>query len=399
LSAVPELPAALDRRRMLLECLQAGLEAVDARRCVSAQLSAEPAAGEWYVVSIGKAAGSMLQGALDVLGDRVPGGIVVTMQGHWPQEVAGRGNVRVLEAAHPVPDERSLEAGEAVLDFVARLPKEAQVLFLISGGASSLVEALVPGVTLAELQQLNRRALASGLGIAEVNVRRRTVSRIKGGGLAAATGGRRSMALMVSDVPGNDPAVIGSGLLHAPDSGRTAEMQPVPYRIVADIHGACRAAGACATTHGLRARIARRRFTGSATLLGRRFAKALGAADDGTLLVWGGESTVRLPARPGRGGRNQHLALSAAIALAGRDDAALLAAGTDGIDGVTDDAGGLVDGDTCARGALEGLDPRECLNRADSGRFLDASGDLVCTGATLTNVGDLVLGIRAAPAT
>lgn len=398
MSAVPEQPAGLDPRRTLLACLEAGLEAVDARRCVREQLAAEPPGGEWFAVAIGKAAGTMLLGALDALGDRVHGGIVVTLPGHWPPEIARHGRVRVLESAHPVPDERSLVAGEALLERVASLPGEAQLLYLISGGASSLAEALVPGVTLAELQDLNRRALASGLGIAEVNARRRTLSRIKGGGLAAAAGGRRSLALMLSDVPGNDPALIGSGLLHAPGPARAASMPPVPFRIVADIGRACRAAAACATARGLHARIARRRFAGAAARLGTRFATALGTAGHGTVLVWGGESTVELPAQPGRGGRNQHLALSAAIALEGRGDVALLAAGTDGIDGATDDAGGLVDGGTCGRGEIEGLDPRECLANADSGRFLAAAGDLVCTGPTFTNVGDLVLGIRAVPA-
>lgn len=339
----------------------------------------------------------MLLGALDVLGDRVAEAIVVTMRGHWPGALASSRQVRILESAHPVPDERSLAAGAAIADFIAASPEEAQVLFLISGGASSLVEALIPGVTLADLRQLNLGALASGLGIAAVNARRRAVSRLKGGGLAAIAGTRRSMALMISDVPGNDPSVIGSGLLHASRSARGPAIAFIPYRIVADARTACRAAGACAASAGLRVRIARRRFAGSAGILGRRFAAASSAADDGTLLVWGGESTVRLPACPGRGGRNQHLALSAALALEGRDDVALLAAGTDGIDGATDDAGGLVDGDTCGRGALAGLDARDCLVRADSGTFLAASGDLVHTGPTLTNVGDLVLGIRRVP--
>jgi hydroxypyruvate reductase len=145
---------------------------------------------------------------------------------------------------------------------------------------------------------------------------------------------------------------------------------------------------------GLRARLGRRRFSGRAEVLGRRFARTLLQAEAGTLLAWGGESTVRLPASPGRGGRNQHLALSAAAVLAGHDSAWLLSAGTDGVDGDSCDAGALVDGGTCARGLDAGLDARDCLEQADSGRFLDASGDLVHTGPTLTNVGDLVLGLR-----
>lgn len=392
--AGPERRRGLDPRRLLLECLQAGLAAVDARLCVRRQLAAERLAGEWHVVAIGKAAGSMLEGVLDVLSDRASAGIVVTLPGYWPPAIGRCGRFRVLESAHPVPDARSLAAGEAVEAFVAGMPKEAQLLFLISGGASSLVEALVPGVGLAALQRLNFDALASGDGIEAVNARRRALSRLKGGGLAAIAGPRRALALMISDVPGNDPAIIGSGLLHAARPRRGVQVPQVPYRIVADVRQACRAASACAEMRGYCARVARSSFGGAADVLGRRFARAAGTSAPGTLLVWGGESTVRLPARPGCGGRNQHLALSAAIALAGRDDAWLLAAATDGVDGVTRDAGGLVDGGTCERGAIEGLDARDCLVRADSGRFLAAAGDLLCTGPTLTNVGDLVLGLR-----
>jgi len=351
--------------------------------------------GDWNVVAIGKAAGAMTQGVRDSLGDRLATAIVVTKPGHCPEPVVRDGRVRLLESAHPVPDERSLAAGRAVADFVSGLPGGAQVLFLISGGASSLVELLAPGVTLEELRDLNSRALGDGVGIGEINARRRALSSLKGGGLAVLAGRRRALALMISDVPRDDPAVIGSGLLHASGRERSRDIPVIPYRIVATVRQACRAAAQCAAARGLDVKIARRRFSGDAALVGRRFAGASEHAREGTLLVWGGESTVRLPAHPGVGGRNQHLALASAIAIAGTRDVALLAAGTDGTDGVTRDAGGLVDGATCERGADVGLDARACLARADAGTFLEAAGDLVHTGPTFTNVGDVVFGLRA----
>ncbi len=385
-------------RPLLLECLGAALAAVDARTCVARELAREPLPGDWRLVSVGKSAGAMAYGALDALGERLGEAIVVTKPGHCPAAVASDSRVRVLASTHPVPDEHSLAAGLAVADFVSRAPHDAQLLFLVSGGASSLVEWLADGVTLEDLQAMSSRALASGMGIGEINARRRALSRLKGGGLAVLAGRRRCHALMISDVPGDDPAVIGSGLLHAPDGVHPGGLPTIPYRIVANVRQACHAAARHALARGLEVREARRRFRGNAAILGSRFARAVQDAAQGSLLVWGGESTVRLPANPGSGGRNQHLALAAAIALAGNHETALLAAGTDGQDGAGDDAGGLVDGGSCARGLDAGLDAQACLAHADSGTFLEASGDLVYTGPTLTNVGDLVLGLKAGDA-
>lgn len=393
--AAPEPSWAGGARPLLLECLGAALAAVDARTCVGQALAREPLPGDWRVVAVGKAAGAMTLGAREVLGERMTDAIVVTRPGHVPADVASDERVRVIESAHPFPDGRSLAAGQAVADFVSGAPAGAQLLFLVSGGASSLVELLADGVTLEELQAVNSLALGSGIGIREINARRRALSRIKGGGLATLAGRRRCLALMISDVPGDDPTVIGSGLLHAARGSRAGGVPAIPYRIVANVRLACRAAARAGLARGLEVRMARRRFSGSAAILGSRFARAVNDAAEGSLCVWGGESNVRLPANPGSGGRNQHLALAAAIAMAGRSETTLLAAGTDGVDGGTDDAGGLVDGGTCARGLDAGLDARSYLARADSGTFLEAAGDLVHTGPTLTNVGDLVLGLKA----
>lgn len=404
-------------REILLDCFQAALDAVDGRRAVVRQLARERLEGDWQVLAIGKAAGSMTLGALEELGERLRQALVVTCPGHVPAELAGHGGLRVIESAHPRPDARSIVAGEAVAEFVAALPARAQVLVLVSGGASSLVELPVPGIELEDLRELNDWALGSGWPIEEINRLRRRVSRLKGGGLAALLGSRRVLSMMISDVPGDDPAVIGSGLLHrtfgvgseagelpprvrailsrvgkGPEPQRREGLE-VPCRIVATVGDACRAAGASAAARGLRVRAGDGTFSGDAATLGRRFAAKVLASAPRTFWAWGGESTVRLPSDPGRGGRNQHLALSAAMAIDGREDVWLLAAGTDGVDGGTEDAGAVVDGGSCARGRRAGLEPQDCLARADSGSFLEASGDLLHTGPTLGNVGDLVLGL------
>jgi hydroxypyruvate reductase len=227
---------------------------------------------------------------------------------------------------------------------------------------------------------------------------------------------------MISDVPGDDPRIIGSGLLHAsPDVPADApgvaalpaelrarldrvdsrpqagvDVPDVPVRVVASIGAACRAAAAAAREQGLQARLVRARIDGDAAELGARFVASLARQSPGVVQVRGGESTVRLPVSAGRGGRNQQLALAAALELERRGlrDARLLAAGTDGIDGASSDAGALVDAGTCQRGRAAGCDPGVSLERADSGTFLEAAGDLLHTGPTLTNVGDLVLGLR-----
>jgi hydroxypyruvate reductase len=386
---------------------------------VRRQLEREALDGRWHVVAIGKAAGAMTAGAFDTLGEQAVRALVVTGPGPASAiDVLENARVRVIESAHPRPDARSLMAGMAVVEFVAGLPRSARLLWLISGGASSLVEVLSPGITLEELQCVNGWLLGSGLGIAQINAVRRRLSRLKGGGLAELARPRPGLALMISDVPGDDPAVIGSGLLHrsrdrsalprtlpvevadvlarCPDPERGAA-PGVAARIVASNRHARAAARHRARTCGrLAVRVGRGEFAGDAADLGRTFARRVAAASSGTVWVWGGESTVVLPASPGRGGRNQQLALAAALEIAGEPGVTLLAAGTDGIDGSSGDAGAIVDDSTCARGAEAGLDAPSHLLRADSGTFLEECGDLLHTGPTNTNVGDLVLGLKEA---
>jgi len=387
------------RRRLLLELFRAGLDRVDGRSCVARALrdgaggGASPA-GIW-IAAVGKAASAMVLGAHDALGRSIQHVLLITKDDHVSAEarsLSGIGpTVEICESAHPLPDERSLEAGARLLRWVDELPAHAQPLFLISGGASSLVEVLEDGVTFADLAKINSQGMAEGVAIGELNARRARVSRIKGGRLAARLHGRQARALFISDVPGDDPSVIGSGLMGPAPGGDN-----VQRTIVASVHAAVDAVRGAAQGWGLRVGAPGRVFDGDAVRLAIRFAHEL-QLSQAQVCVWGGESTLELPANPGRGGRNQHLALAAARLMTGQPNLALLAAGTDGTDGPTEDAGGVVDGETVARISLGGLDADRCLVRADSNAALAASGDLVHTGPTGTNVGDLVIGLNLSP--
>lgn len=382
-----------DRRHaLLLDLLQAGLEAVEGRRCVREALLANPPAPRdtpVWAAAIGKAASSMALGAADALGESLQRVLVITKSGHLAPELLALPAVAAHESAHPVPDERSLAAGRRLIEWLDELPHAAAPLFLISGGASSLVEVLEPGVSLAQLEQLSADGLAAGVPIGELNARRARLSQIKGGRLAARLAGREALALFISDVPDDDPAVIGSGLLGPALGG--ADL--IERRIVASVDRAMEGVAAAALRQNLTVERVPQRFAGEATRLAARFTHEL--LIGGTQVrVWGGESTVSLPAPAGRGGRNQHLALAAARFLPEYPDLLLLAAGTDGTDGPTEDAGGLVDAETCARLALAGLEADDCLARADAGTALAAADALVRTGPTGTNVADLVIGLK-----
>jgi len=393
-------------RRRLLDLFQTGLAAVAGDRVTREALDAGRTRPV-HLLAVGKAAGSMAAGALQALGGQVERGLVVVPHGYPTEGLEG---LSVMTAGHPLPDADSLAAGAAARDFVAAVPPDHELLVLLSGGASALMEALPPGMTLDELRALNEWMLGSGLDIHAMNRIRQAVSRIKGGGLARCLRTPHAEVLLISDVPDDDPAAIGSGPFHAPLAGplpalpealgrwvrkdRVAGTLPaIPHRVIASVDHALAAIETAARRMGLSCRRVPGRFSGDAEALGRQFATDLRAAPP-QLWLAGGESSVRLPPHPGRGGRNQQLALAAATVLDGGADCALLAAGTDGRDGSTPDAGALVDGGTVARGRAAGLDPEAALAAADAGRFLEESGDLVHTGPTGTNVADLVLGLR-----
>lgn len=401
-------------RRDLLSIFQAALNSVHGARCVAAALRRRPLPrGRVHVIAIGKAARAMYDGAALAWGGCMAAGLIITKHGHGGPPLHARTPVRLIEAGHPLPDAASLLAGDALLRFLADAPADATLLFLICGGASSLVEALPPGLGLDELRRANAWLLGSGLDIHEVNAVRKALSCIKDGRLSRMLAGRQTLQLLISDVPGDAPGAIGSGLLvqggavrlpRVPDwlaawlermAPRSPDecFAPVDTAIVASATQAREAAARAARELGYEVHEHAEPVTGNTVEAGAALATQLLEAGPG-VHVWCGETTVRLPPRPGRGGRNQSLALSAARALAGQRNVWLLSGATDGTDGPGEDAGALVDGATCARGAADGFDAGDSLAHADAGTFLEASGDLLRTGPTGTNVMDLMLGLK-----
>lgn len=377
-------------RRILLELFDAGLRAVHGRDAVARALREH--GGPVTVMAIGKAASSMALGAHDALGPAIDATLVITKDGHVDPAVAQLPGTTILESAHPIPDERSLVAGAELQRWVERCDAGSHPVFLVSGGSSSLVESLRAGHTLADLRALNEQGLAAGLDIAALNSRRAALSKLKQGGVARLLDGRHATALFISDVPGDDPAVIGSGLL-----GRDGDRPDQVLRIVvASVDVAVNRIVQAAQASGLSLDARSHRFDGTAEDVAHEFVDALRSTTaDG--LVWGGESTVRLPGRHGHGGRNSHLALAAARLLRPQEGLTILAAGTDGTDGPTDDAGALVDGGTLDRAELAGCDVERAFREFDSGTALECAEDLVHTGPTGTNVGDLLVGIKRLP--
>jgi hydroxypyruvate reductase len=378
----------MNPRRVLLELFDAALRVVDGRVAVYRELRTF-GHGPDAIFAVGKAASAMARGALDALGDYISQVLVITKDGHADPELRRDGRVTVLESAHPVPDERSLLAGAELERRIGALMPSEFPVFLVSGGSSSLVESLHEGVTLGELRSLNERGLASGWNIAQLNAERARLSRIKAGGVARLLGQRHAYAFFISDVPHDDPGVIGSGLLASHPGGSDL----VTRRVVANVEMAARAVRDAARAHGLDLRTRFARFSGDAQDVAGDFVAQLRDCE-GDGLVWGGESTVTLPAHPGRGGRNQHLALAAARALRADDALTILAAGTDGTDGPTEDAGAIVDSGTIERAELAGVDVERALRDFDSGTALEAAEDLVHSGPTGTNVGDILIGIK-----
>lgn len=407
--------SAATSRHRLIRLYHQALRAVDGFACVRAALQARSFAGPVTVVALGKAAPRMLEAAQAVCGDQVQRALLVTKQGHAASMAAA--HVELIEAGHPIPDGNSLAAGARVLAVLEQLPVDHRLLMLISGGTSSLVDVLPTGMTLDDLQHINAWLLASGLPIDAMNAVRCRFSKIKCGRLRSMVPIDRTRVLLMSDVPGDDPALIGSGLLYPPLQPRALPALPDAVRLMLERYGsappkadnqaldtevvvslthALQALEQIAEQDGLTIHCHREHLTGDAQQTGYALATALRTAAPG-LHVWGGETTVQLPERPGEGGRCQQLALAAALHLEDCPDVQLLAASTDGSDGPTQTAGACIDAATCQRGRDAGLDPQLALHRADAGRFLAASGDLIETGPTGSNVNDLVIAWKGPP--
>ena len=371
------------RRELLLHLYRAALSAVDGRRRVRAALATDRDQRPVSILAVGKAASAMTQGALDALGARVVRGLVIAPDDGLAHELLALPHISCIAGDHPLPGERSLAAGRATLAFAGATPPASRVLMLVSGGASALLEVLAPGVTLEKLRRLNEWAQSEAVDIVALNAMRASLSQVKAGRLPGLFRDCDVEGLMISDVPGDDPAVVGSGLLAT--ASRVA--------LVGCLDEALDAALRAARTRGLDARRAAARLAGDAVSAARATCHEF-AVGSLHLQIWGGETVVRLPLLPGRGGRCQHFALAAAQQIAGHPELVVLAAGTDGRDGASEDAGAIVDGETLARARDAGYDAAKCLEAADSGSLLEAAGDLIHTGPTGTNVGDLVMALR-----
>jgi len=362
-----------DSAELLRAVFGAAVAAADPALCLAAHLP-PPARGRNIVIGAGKAAASMAAAVETAWPEVDIEGLVVTRYGHG----AATRRIEVLEAGHPVPDAQSEAAARRILALVTGLAQQDQVIALLSGGASSLLALPAAGLTLQDKILVGRALLVSGAPIDTMNRIRTRLSAVKGGQLAAACAPARLVTLAISDVPGDDPAVIGSGPTFYPGAD---------YRLIATPMHALQAAARAAS---LPTKILGDALEGEAAELGREMA-ALALAEPGPiLLLSGGETTVTIGAQaPGRGGRNTEFLLSLAIALDGAAHIHALAGDSDGIDGTEDAAGALIRPDTLARAASAGLDARAFLRGHDSYGFFAALGDLLVTGPTRTNVNDI----------
>lgn len=368
-------------RLALIQIWDAAVDAVSGYQAVANAIGADSPFSPDLVLAVGKAAVGMCQGALDNLPPC--DALVVTKYDHADADILARDRVEVIEAAHPIPDQMSLEAGQTLVARMRSMPAESRVLLLVSGGASALAENLPEGMSLADLQLIADEMIAGGKTIGQINARRKQTSLIKDGKLVEAFSGAEIRVYAISDVEGDAIETIGSGLGDC-HRARTAASS----RIIASNQVAREQAELKATELGLSVCLNEETLYGDVFDLAPVIGEQLRRAKPGVYL-WGGEPTVILPTNPGRGGRNQSLALALAEHIAGRDNITVLVAGTDGSDGPTTAAGGLIDGDTWD-------DPdvaRMALQKADAGSYLEKRRDLFVTGPTNTNVMDLAIAI------
>ncbi|HEY1249650.1 MAG TPA: DUF4147 domain-containing protein [Thermoanaerobaculia bacterium] len=334
--------------------------------------------------AVGKAAAGMARAALRSF-PRAPA-LVVVPRG---DEARGLRGATVLRASHPEPDASSVRAARRAVGFFTGFTAGDAIVCLISGGSSSLLEHPRAGVSLAELRRRVRALSDAGAPIGELNRLRTRLSRVKGGRLGRATRARL-VTLVLSDVPGDRPGVVGSG--PTVRSKRRADV----VRVIGSNRDGLAAAAREARRLGLRPVVSPRRLSGEAPRAGRALARRAKELPPGSVWLAGGETVVRLRASRARGGRSLELALSAALALQTPGDAgvSLLAAGSDGRDGSSPAAGAFAGASTIARARRRGLDPGEALRRHATHAFFERLGDLLVTGPTGTNVGDWVFLVK-----
>jgi hydroxypyruvate reductase len=411
----------IDPKQLLRQMFDAAIAAALPDKTLPAHLP-EPPKGRTLVIGCGKAAGSMAKAVED----------------HWPGELSGMvvtrygynvptNRIEVVEAAHPVPDEAGRKAAQRMLDMVRGLSADDLVLFLVSGGGSALLSLPAPGLTLADKQAINKALLKSGANITEMNCVRKHLSAVKGGRLAAACAPAKVITLAISDIPGDDPAVIASGPTIA-DATTFADAVAIldkygitePEAVLAHLRAAkeetpkpgdprlaktelhmvatpqmsLEAAAEIARKAGVTPVILGDAIEGEAREvaivhagIARQVKRHGQPAGMPCVLLSGGETTVTVRGK-GRGGRNAEFLLALAVALGGEPGIHALAGDTDGVDGTEDNAGALAGPESLAKAAGRNLDARKMLADNDGYSFFSGVGDLVVTGPTLTNVND-----------
>jgi glycerate 2-kinase len=418
MSALPKADPIEMAPRVLLRLLfDTALTAVDPLQCVPAFLPLRPK-GRTLVLGAGKASARMAR-AVEAAWDGPLSGLVVTRYGHG--ERCER--IKIVESGHPVPDEAGAVAAEQMLAMAREMGPDDLVLALVSGGGSSLITLPAEGLSMTELRAVNVALLRSGAHISDMNMVRRHLSRIKGGRLAQACGAAAVHTLVVSDVPGDDPAVVASGptladhsnplealavlqrhqidvspavldVLRRPPVTQERTDGPRHVQVIATAELALNAAVLEAQRQGLAVinlggavEGESREVAASQAAMAQGLRQAGDAVRRPLLIISGGETTVTVKGN-GRGGRNSEFLLSLALALQGQEGIHAIACDTDGIDGVEDNAGGLIDPSSLRRAGKLGLNPQTLLDNNDAYAFLSALGDLITTGPTRTNVND-----------
>jgi len=406
-------------RELMSALFYTAVEAVSAERCLAGHLQSDEMRKATALVAIGKAAAAMAAAATKELG-ALPG-IVVIPPGHGVRQGDLGPCIKIIEAGHPVPNQNSETAAKEIIAFADQLGSDDTLLALISGGGSALAAWPVAGVSLKEKQELTKQLLRSGATIEEINCVRKKLSQIKGGRLAKAAAPAQIQTVVISDIPGDDPALIASGPT-VPDQGSVEEARAILQRydiapaasieealstpakskrcatqlqtspiIVARAKDMLEAAARLSSEHGFKVINLGDKIEGEASLIGAQHADlALGCLQKGEphLILSGGETTVTVRNRNGRGGRNLEYLLGLAIALDGTAGIWAIACDTDGIDGTEDNAGAVIAPDTLARAEAVGLDAREALRMNGAYGFFASLGDLIITGPTRTNVND-----------
>lgn len=386
------------------------------------------------VIALGKAAPKMMEGAIGALGPRIDEALIITKAGVPIPEAVTRSGRPLIFGGHPIPNDDSIRAGEAAFHLAERLGRDDVLLMLISGGGSALMELPVEGLTLEDVQTTTDLILRQGADINQLNAVRHRLSRIKGGGLASAASPARIVNLIVSDVLGSPLPVIASGptvvfdpkldrgidalkdspvwnnlpdavrakLAEGSTAGSEAQGHAIRSIVIADSRTAAESAARSAREIGYASEVLGAEFSGEARDFAAdwvehaRTARDAGDTARPRCLVGAGELTVTVQGS-GSGGRNSEMALAAARLIDGDERLAIASLATDGDDGTTGAAGGVVTGESCRIAQVAGLDPSSLLDQNDSQTFLDATGGTLRTGLTGTNVCDLYLAFIDGP--